>query len=182
MEMKIPSITARRQDVPPDLERIVMRALERDRKRRFATAAEMARALDDFILASQLHVEDVAAFIRDIETLSGPPRLVYVNPERARSDEAATRRDRGMRLAHDGAPDAHAAVRRSRGAGADDDRPGRRVRAAHQHGGGQGTTRRDRRHRVRSVAHAVSRGAASACDEPQLRARAAQVPPDRIWL
>ena len=98
MEMKIPSITARRQDVPPDLERIVMRALERDRKRRFGTAAEMARALDDFILASQLHVEEVAAFIRDIDTLSGPPRLVYVNPERPRSDEAATRRDRGMRL------------------------------------------------------------------------------------
>jgi eukaryotic-like serine/threonine-protein kinase len=98
MEMKIPSITARRQDVPPDLERIVMRALERDRKRRFATAAEMARALDDFILASQLHVEDVADFVREIETLSGPPRLVYVNPERPRSDEAATRRDRGLRL------------------------------------------------------------------------------------
>ncbi len=99
MEMKIPSISARREDVPPDLERIVMRALERDRKRRFSTAAEMARALDDFVLASQLHVEDVAAFIREIESMSGPPRLVYVSPERqAGREEAATRRDRGMRL------------------------------------------------------------------------------------
>ena len=100
MEMKIPGIVARREDVPADLEQIVMRALERDRKRRFATAAEMARALDDFVLASQLHVEDVAAFIREVEEMSGPPRLVYVNPERrpAGTDEAATRRDRGMRL------------------------------------------------------------------------------------
>ncbi|HXU65088.1 MAG TPA: serine/threonine-protein kinase, partial [Polyangia bacterium] len=100
MEMKIPSIVARREDVPADLEQIVMRALERDRKRRFSTAAEMARALDDFVLKSQLHVEDVAAFIREIEEMSGPPRLVYVNQERrpAGSDEAATRLDRGMRL------------------------------------------------------------------------------------
>jgi hypothetical protein len=60
----------------------------------------MARALDDFVLKSQLHVEDVAAFIRDIEEMSGPPRLVYVNPERRppSADEAATRLDRGMRL------------------------------------------------------------------------------------
>jgi eukaryotic-like serine/threonine-protein kinase len=99
MEMKIPSLTAKRDDVPPDLERIVMRALERDRKRRFATAAEMARALDDFVLASQLHVDDVAAFIREVQEISGPPRLVYVNPERAvEREEALTRRDRGMRL------------------------------------------------------------------------------------
>jgi serine/threonine-protein kinase len=97
MEMKVPSIAARREDVPAALEQIVMRALERDRKRRFATAAEMARALDDFILASQLHVDDVASFIREVEEMSGPPRLVYVNQER-RADEAATRRDRGLRL------------------------------------------------------------------------------------
>jgi len=99
MEMKIPSLTAKRDDVPPDLERIVMRALERDRKRRFATAAEMGRALDDFLLASRLHVDDVAAFIRDVQAVSGPPRLVYVNPERAgEREEALTRRDRGLKL------------------------------------------------------------------------------------
>jgi serine/threonine-protein kinase len=100
MEMKIPSLTAKRDDVPPDLERIVMRALERDRKRRFATAAEMARALDDFLLTSRLHVDDVAAFIRDVQAMSGPPRLVYVNPDRqgAEHEEALTRRDRGLKL------------------------------------------------------------------------------------
>ena len=38
-----------------------MRALERDRDRRFASAAEMARALDEFVVASKLHIDDVAA-------------------------------------------------------------------------------------------------------------------------
>jgi len=100
MEMKIPSLSAKRDDVPPDLERIVMRALERDRQQRFATAAEMARALDDFVLASRLHVDDVAAFTREVQAMSGPPRLVYVNPDRQGPDpeEALTRRDRGLRL------------------------------------------------------------------------------------
>ena len=100
MEMKIPSLTAKRDDVPPDLDRIVMRALERDRKRRFATAAEMARALDDFLLTSRLHVDDVAGFIREVQAVSGPPRLVYVNPDRqgVEHEEALTRRDRGLKL------------------------------------------------------------------------------------
>ena len=38
MEMKIPGLTAHRPDVPEELERIVMRALERDRRNRFSTA------------------------------------------------------------------------------------------------------------------------------------------------
>ena len=42
MEMDIPRPSANRNDVPEALERIVMRALERDRAKRFATAAEMA--------------------------------------------------------------------------------------------------------------------------------------------
>jgi serine/threonine-protein kinase len=70
MEMKIPRLRAHRTDVPEELERIVMRALERDRQQRFATAAEMARALDDFVVGSKLHLEEVAAFVRQIEAIS----------------------------------------------------------------------------------------------------------------
>jgi serine/threonine protein kinase len=43
MEMRIPRLGAHRADVPGELERIVLRALERERHRRFDTAAEMAR-------------------------------------------------------------------------------------------------------------------------------------------
>ena len=70
MEMKIPGLTAHRADVPQELERIVMRALERDRRNRFSTAAEMARALDDFVVGSQQHLDEVAAFVREIEAIS----------------------------------------------------------------------------------------------------------------
>jgi eukaryotic-like serine/threonine-protein kinase len=70
MEMKIPRLRAHRTDVPEELERIVMRALERDRRQRFATAAEMARALDDFVVSSRLHLDEVATFVRQIEAIS----------------------------------------------------------------------------------------------------------------
>jgi serine/threonine-protein kinase len=66
MEMQIPSPSDTRADVPGALGDIVMRALERDRDRRFASAAEMARALDDFLVGAKLHIDDVATFVRDI--------------------------------------------------------------------------------------------------------------------
>jgi serine/threonine-protein kinase len=78
MEMKIPGLTAHRADVPEELERIVMRALERDRRNRFSTAAEMARALDDFVVGSQQHLDEVAAFVREIEAISPLARSASV--------------------------------------------------------------------------------------------------------
>ena len=66
IEMPIPSPSAKRDDVPPALEAIVLRALERDRRKRFASAAEMARALDDVVVASGLRHEEVVAFVREI--------------------------------------------------------------------------------------------------------------------
>lgn len=80
MEMKIPSPAAERDDVPPALEEIVMRALERDRDRRFGSAAEMARALDDFVVASRLHMDEVAAFVREIEEMSQVRRPASSRP------------------------------------------------------------------------------------------------------
>src|SRR5262245_54551653 len=90
MEREIPSPSANRDDVPEALEHTVMRALERDRGRRFAAAAEMAAALDDFVVASKLHVGDVVAFIRAIAA-AAPPLPVQVAP-------AVVRRGRRARI------------------------------------------------------------------------------------
>jgi serine/threonine-protein kinase len=86
MEMKIPRLRAHRADVPEELEKIVMRALERDRRRRFSTAAEMARALDDFVVGSKLHLDEVATFVRQIEAIS--PLARPLPGARAASPEA----------------------------------------------------------------------------------------------
>ena len=67
MDMEIPAPSAKRSDVPPELDRIVMRALERDRRKRYGSAAEMARDLDEFVLNAKLRCEDMAAFVADIE-------------------------------------------------------------------------------------------------------------------
>jgi serine/threonine-protein kinase len=74
MEMPIPAPSASRPEVPPALDAIVMKALERDPERRYATAAAMARALDEFVVASQLHVDDVVLFLRSVQPLLTPPR------------------------------------------------------------------------------------------------------------
>jgi serine/threonine-protein kinase len=76
MEMEIPHPSAQRNDVPEALDQVVMRALERDRAKRFATAGEMAAALDDFVVASKLHVGDVVRFVRDVAAAAGPLPIV----------------------------------------------------------------------------------------------------------
>jgi serine/threonine-protein kinase len=50
---QVPSLAARRPDVPPDLEAVVMTALEKDPGRRFASASEMDAAVDATGLASR---------------------------------------------------------------------------------------------------------------------------------
>jgi eukaryotic-like serine/threonine-protein kinase len=90
MEMDIPRPSAGRGDVPEALEQIVMRALERDREKRFATAAEMVAALDDFVVASKLHVDDVVTFVRAVAE-AAPPLPVLVSP-------AVVRRGRRARV------------------------------------------------------------------------------------
>ena len=93
MEMKIPRLSAHRADVPEELERIVLRALERDRQRRFGTAAEMARALDDFVVGSKLHQDEVVAFINQIEAISPlarpTPLPEGMSPRASRESEKA---------------------------------------------------------------------------------------------
>jgi serine/threonine-protein kinase len=67
LHMKIAAPSRRNPAVPRSLERIVMRALERDPAQRYASAAAMARDLDDVVLAAGLRVDEVASFVRDVE-------------------------------------------------------------------------------------------------------------------
>ena len=75
MEMPVKRPSETRPDVPPELDAIVMKALERDPALRYASAAEMVRDLDAFVVGAQLHVDDVVRFLRDIEPLLNPPRV-----------------------------------------------------------------------------------------------------------
>jgi eukaryotic-like serine/threonine-protein kinase len=74
LEMPISPPSWARTDVPTELDKIVMKALERDPARRFPSAAEMGRALEEFVVASKLRNDDVVAFMRDAEPLMPPPR------------------------------------------------------------------------------------------------------------
>ncbi|HEY4183775.1 MAG TPA: serine/threonine-protein kinase [Polyangia bacterium] len=99
MEMKIPRLRAHRPDVPEELEGIVMHALERDRRHRFATAAEMARALDDFVVASKLHLDEVARFVRQVEAIS--PLARPLPGERAARSDGPDAREKAAAAARD---------------------------------------------------------------------------------
>jgi serine/threonine-protein kinase len=74
LEMPIPRPSETRLDVPPVLDAIVMKALQRDPALRYASAAEMARDLDEFVVGSHLHVDEVVRFLRETEPLLNPPR------------------------------------------------------------------------------------------------------------
>jgi serine/threonine-protein kinase len=97
----IPAPSRLRPGVPASLDRIVMRALERDRSRRYARAADMARDLDDVVVATGLRVGDVAAFVREVHEggRAGAPASKC-----SAGDDLATRRDLllPMRLWMDG--------------------------------------------------------------------------------
>jgi serine/threonine-protein kinase len=83
LEMPIPLPSATRADVPPALDAIVMKALQRDRDLRYASAADMARDLSEFVVGSRFHIDDVALFLREIEPL-------LAAPSRATAPSAAT--------------------------------------------------------------------------------------------
>ena len=74
LEMPIAPPSWSRSDVPGELDRIVLKALERDPARRYASAAQMGRALEEFVVASRLHVEEVVDFVRAAEPLIAQPR------------------------------------------------------------------------------------------------------------
>lgn len=102
-EMEIPVPSAKRPEIPPALDTVVLRALERNPNRRYRTAVDMACALDEVVVASQLRMNDVATFIReiqrDLELPRAPLRPAPARPKRAdRCDTDRTMRDLGIPL------------------------------------------------------------------------------------
>jgi serine/threonine-protein kinase len=63
LQMEIPGPMAIRPETPPELDRIIMKALSREREDRFASAAEMARELDAVVMESGTRAEDLARFV-----------------------------------------------------------------------------------------------------------------------
>ena len=74
LEMPISPPSATRPDVPPALDAIVMKALQRDPELRYASAAEMARDLGELVVGSRFDIDEVVAFLREIEPLLSPRR------------------------------------------------------------------------------------------------------------
>jgi eukaryotic-like serine/threonine-protein kinase len=71
MQMEVPHPSRKSVDVPPELDRIVMKALARDPSDRYADAAAMARDLDGVVLACGVGADDVAAFVASVDTEDG---------------------------------------------------------------------------------------------------------------
>jgi eukaryotic-like serine/threonine-protein kinase len=66
LEEPIVPPSARAKDYPPDLEAIVLKAMERDRENRYATAAEFNRALEGWLLTEKAMVteREIAAALK----------------------------------------------------------------------------------------------------------------------
>jgi len=73
LEMPIAPPSAARPEIPASLDAIVMRALARDPAQRFASAAQMTRELDDFVVGAHLRVEDVVHFLGEVDPLLNQP-------------------------------------------------------------------------------------------------------------
>jgi serine/threonine protein kinase len=112
LELPITPPSQARGDVPAALDAIVMKALERDPDRRYANAADMARELNEVVIASRLHMDQVVEFVRDVQAdLARPrPSLASMVAEAAAGsaptaldlaaavEGGATKRDLGLRF------------------------------------------------------------------------------------
>ncbi len=78
LNMEIPPPSRVRPEVPPELDAIVLKALERDRDRRYQTAQEMARDLDALLAAQGSRAEEAIAFVQELAGLLAarqPPEI-----------------------------------------------------------------------------------------------------------
>jgi serine/threonine protein kinase len=97
LELPIPPPSQIRADVPPVLDAIVMKALERDPARRYQTAAEMAEDLNRFITDGKLRMDQVRAFVTEVRARPNPNRPFVPKPANERptpASEKPTKLDR----------------------------------------------------------------------------------------
>jgi serine/threonine-protein kinase len=99
LRMPVPTPSRARPDVPPALDAIVMKALERDPAQRYQSAGAMAVDLDAMLAAESARADDVIAFARELMALQrsnqAPGLGSKSNPPYRR--EAATRTIRARR-------------------------------------------------------------------------------------
>ena len=90
MNMEIPPPSQLRPEIPPELDRIVLKSLERDRDRRYQTAQDMARDLDAFLAAQAFRSEDAIAFVQELGGLIAarqPPEIPSFDQLAGRADQ-----------------------------------------------------------------------------------------------
>jgi serine/threonine protein kinase len=66
LQKPVPPPSSLRPEIPPELDRIVLRALERTRERRYATAEEMARDCDAVLAKLRADSQTLRAFLNDL--------------------------------------------------------------------------------------------------------------------
>jgi len=72
LEQPLTPPSEKRPDYPPELEKIVLKAMERDREARFATAEDLARALERFLMSEKARVSDMRIAELVKTTLAAP--------------------------------------------------------------------------------------------------------------
>jgi serine/threonine-protein kinase len=66
LQKPVPPPSSLRPGIPPELDRIVLRALERSRELRYATADEMARDCDAVLASSRADSQSLRGFLNDL--------------------------------------------------------------------------------------------------------------------
>lgn len=80
LNMEIPPPSRARRDIPGELDAIVLKALERDPGRRYQSAQEMARDLDELLVQQAFRSEDAIGFVRGVTDLIVARRQQNVLP------------------------------------------------------------------------------------------------------
>jgi hypothetical protein len=90
----IETVTALRRDVPPQLERIVMQALSKDRENRYQTASQLASDLERFlhVYSPVFTASKIATWMKDVLQEEPPPLAARDTPD----EDLSQRNTRGL--------------------------------------------------------------------------------------
>jgi serine/threonine-protein kinase len=104
----VPPPSSLRPGIPAELDRVVLRALERDRERRYATAEELARDCDAVLSTLRADSQTLRAFLNDLfaeessslslEVPELPEELFADTPVAMPSDSAVPRNEESLRI------------------------------------------------------------------------------------
>jgi serine/threonine protein kinase len=97
LELPIAPPSALRPAIPPELDAIVMRALERKPELRYQTASEMADDLDRYLAVGGLNVAHIGPFVRELTAreVPAPPAIPRVGTRPGPVSRTATAKPKG---------------------------------------------------------------------------------------